>query len=521
MAKKRITELATETTLKDGQYVAIDHTTDGTKKYDIGSELTDLKEDIGEWYYNTTMTSRYPYIIVNKTYTKVYFKLLTPTENVSLVTIFGVSGGTHTELYRDTRLEFVASIDPTGYDSLKYVINLPASATVTFSAIIHGFDGSTLSQYVYDHDLAISDLFVPTIQKSGTEYEKFYLTNIASGGIKAINNTAFTLTAYAVEKDKTYYLYGEQVKLGNSLVLAAFGTSAVVDGNSYIEAIISATTTPTDYVKRYVPKQNGYIYVARFGTANGVLNVYDTAYISDAFEKNFGKRKAIKIQCFGDSITDNTWGDKLTWVDLISANLSEFDVTVVNDAVAGSGITGHGKATGTTTQHQDDEYNYVYDLVTDGETLQTDADYIVILAGTNNWASSTALGDMSSTGYTTIYGALKGILGYISEHSTATVFVCTIPQRYNTADESKSTNAYGEPLDNNNVSLADYCEPFRKLSAFYGMPCVHLNEALGWNRINIDSFTIDGLHPNEVGDKMLAGFICNAIRSHNCGEAIS
>ena len=46
MAKKRITELATETTLKDGQYVAIDHTTDGTKKYNIGAELTDLKEDI-------------------------------------------------------------------------------------------------------------------------------------------------------------------------------------------------------------------------------------------------------------------------------------------------------------------------------------------------------------------------------------------------------------------------------------------------------------------------------------------
>ena len=48
MAKKRITELATETTLKDGQYVAIDHTTDGTKKLNLGAELTDLKEDLNE-----------------------------------------------------------------------------------------------------------------------------------------------------------------------------------------------------------------------------------------------------------------------------------------------------------------------------------------------------------------------------------------------------------------------------------------------------------------------------------------
>ena len=37
MAKKRITELATETTLKDGQYVAIDHTTDGTKKLNLSA----------------------------------------------------------------------------------------------------------------------------------------------------------------------------------------------------------------------------------------------------------------------------------------------------------------------------------------------------------------------------------------------------------------------------------------------------------------------------------------------------
>ena len=48
MDKKRIIELATETTLKDGQYVAIDHTTDGTKKLNLGAELTDLKEDLAD-----------------------------------------------------------------------------------------------------------------------------------------------------------------------------------------------------------------------------------------------------------------------------------------------------------------------------------------------------------------------------------------------------------------------------------------------------------------------------------------
>ena len=231
-------------------------------------------------------------------------------------------------------------------------------------------------------------------------------------------------------------------------------------------------------------------------------------------EAELGKTKmAIKIQLFGDSITDNKWGDKITWANYIQQNLPDYNVTVVNDAVGGSGI-GHGASKGTTESHQTEDYNYVHDLVTDGTTLQTDANYIVILVGTNNWASGTDLGTMASTGTSTIYGALKGILEYISQHSSATVFVCTIPQRYNSVDAGRDTNANGEPLNADNVSLANYCEAFRVVSAFYGMPCIHLNEELGWNRLNISYFSGDGLHPNMRGDKMLSAFICAEIAKH-------
>lgn len=348
---------------------------------------------------------------------------------------------------------------------------------------------------------------------------------IASNGrISSAGSDAYPVKWYPVVEGKSYTITGWAYAGGSGQSLVCFDN--VYDstvGHICKEVIEVGSTTDTEYDIDYTPEENGYIVMPAYASIRLVVTlvsdtdfqrIYNIEKAVEDIEAEIGRTKmAVKIQLFGDSITDNQWGDKTTWANYITQNLSDYNVTVVNDAVGGSGI-GHGKSSGTTESHQTEDYNYVYDLVTDGTTLQTDANYIVILVGTNNWTSGTDLGDMSSTGYATIYGALKGILEYISQHSAATVFVCTIPQRYNSADQSKTTNAYGEPLNDDGVSLADYCEAFRKVSAFYGMPCIHLNEDLGWNRLNISNFSSDGLHPNTKGDKMLSAFICNEIRKH-------
>lgn len=349
-----------------------------------------------------------------------------------------------------------------------------------------------------------------------------YITS--SGKIASAGSNNFSVAWYPVSKGKSYTIKGIASVGGSGQALICFDNVYDSTVNHVCKTVIqTATTTDTEYNIDYSPSEDGYIVMPSVSKNKLVVTlvsdtdfqrIYDIEKSIDEIEAEIGKTKMpIKIQLFGDSITDNKWGDKITWANYIPQNLSEYNVTVVNDAVGGSGI-GHGASKGTTESHQEEDYNFVHDLVTDGTTLQTDANYVVILVGTNNWASGTDLGDMSSTGTSTIYGALKGIVEYISEHSKATIFVCTIPQRYNSADESRDTNAYGEPLNADEVSLADYCEAFRKVSAFYGMPCVHLNEALGWNRLNISNFCGDGLHPNVYGDKMISAFICNEIKKH-------
>ena len=346
---------------------------------------------------------------------------------------------------------------------------------------------------------------------SGTDYVGYYLSSVANKKIKSTGATNYHITSYPVVAGNTYAIIGKDVSLTETLPAVAFGTESVANDANYTDAIVIANTTPTDYIVNYIPATNGSIYIAYNITKNRAY-VYNTKSIAEIYNAKLNSRKDIKIQLFGDSITDIQNGTKERWVTFIAENMPGYNITIVDDAVDGSGI-GHGKSTSTPT-HQDVDYNHVHDLVTSGNVLQTDADVIVILIGTNNWSNGTPIGTMESEGTSTIYGSWKGILDYISEHTSAIVFICTPPQRYNTLDQSRPTNDIGEPLNSQNNTLAEYCSAYHVVADYYGMPCIDLNTSLGWNRINIDDYTDDGLHPNTKGRKALAKYICSVIKMH-------
>lgn len=54
MANVRIKDLTTDSALSAGDYVVVDSASEGSRKFDLGTELADLKEDL-------------PYITVNGT----------------------------------------------------------------------------------------------------------------------------------------------------------------------------------------------------------------------------------------------------------------------------------------------------------------------------------------------------------------------------------------------------------------------------------------------------------------------
>ena len=92
--------------------------------------------------------------------------------------------------------------------------------------------------------------------------------------------------------------------------------------------------------------------------------------------------------------------------------------------------------------------------------------------------------------------------------------MCTPPQRYNSVDETRATDANGAPVNGKGATLRQFCDAFVETCEFYGVPCVDLHSKLGWNKYNVKKFCNDGLHPNTIGDEWIARMICNEIRYH-------
>ncbi len=351
----------------------------------------------------------------------------------------------------------------------------------------------------------------------GTDYEKRYISE--NGLINIIKNEVFYVAKYHVEAHKTYNIYGKSIAVNADIYpLASFSTSDY-DGTTSIETkiIISGdgqSTTKRNYEVLYTPNDDGYIYIAYIADGRSKLNVASTTNVSGlTYKLTNSNNDVVKIQTFGDSITDEVWrADKTTWATLLADLIPQRNIDLMNSAVGGAGI-GHGYSNGGGRYPEKTQGNYVYDLMTDG-TLRTDNDIVIMFVGTNNWAGNSALGQWGDDTVSTFYGSAKLICDYITKNTKALFIVCTPIGRYNSADEARGTNADGEPVNNQNKTLRDYCDALVKTCHFYGVPVLDLNYDLGWNRNNIKNFSGDGLHPNANSSKYIARIIASEVKRH-------
>ena len=54
MANIRIKDLSTDSALSAGDYVVVDSASEGSRKFDLGAELTSIKEDLVQIYVSGT-----------------------------------------------------------------------------------------------------------------------------------------------------------------------------------------------------------------------------------------------------------------------------------------------------------------------------------------------------------------------------------------------------------------------------------------------------------------------------------
>ena len=137
---------------------------------------------------------------------------------------------------------------------------------------------------------------------------------------------------------------------------------------------------------------------------------------------------------------------------------------------------------------------------------------VYIASGTNDFKLNVPIGsigtlDQTTFDRTTFFGAYRTLLDYlILQKPTMQIVLATPLQRNNSAYTTTSTNTAGH-------KLSDYREAVFKLGEMYSIQVVDMYSLSGINEKNLTTYTLDGLHPNEVGYIQMARVLVGQLRS--------
>ena len=339
----------------------------------------------------------------------------------------------------------------------------------------------------------------------GTLISKAYLSE--KGYLSSVPGKAlYYVMSYPVKAGVTYRIHGRGVRLNTTNVSAAvFSTSCTPGsgGRGPQDRILigpgNNLSKAADYDMPFTPTAGGFLLIAHCVGVPG-LEVQPVGR-SDI------PKPAVTVQVFGDSMSDNTWGDKRTWVDLLPGLLPEYNVTLRNRAIAGNTLTKF--------LHEDGTLGGVaHQILSSPSQLDPNADLIIIWAGSNDWTSIFSLGSPGNGDSTTVYGAVENIIRYVSKNSHAQLLFITPLQRNSVSDRlyRTETDMYGNRLNSRSYTLEQFSEAIREVCAGYGIPCLDLYHTSPINKDNIAvKYSEDGLHVNEAGEKLLAAQIAGMI----------
>lgn len=222
------------------------------------------------------------------------------------------------------------------------------------------------------------------------------------------------------------------------------------------------------------------------------------------------------------SITnDNDIVNKKYVDDKISSPLKGKKVSIVSDSIgAGYGATTNfptilGQNTGAIIQNlslsgatisYNDENGY--NFITTGANVDSDADYILVLGGANDYFNQYNIGTNDTSDWTTLKGALKQIIEYYQENiPNAKIFVAT-------------DSTFVDDMGNNPFP---YWNAMAEICSIYHIPFLNLWDTFGLNPQISDIATAyyqtDLTHLNNNGNVYLADkiqkFLENELLSNN------
>ena len=370
----------------------------------------------------------------------------------------------------------------------------------------------------FDLDEQVFDMgYVESGSAYTTDSSYNALISVRNRTMSATTNTNWITRKYPVIGGYRYKLIGRNARVNyDQYALAAFSELDFngTDSISCVPVVGGNGATETDYDVDFVAPSNGYIYITQYADY-ATLALYDGVYGSARlYNLTNTKLKTLKIQAFGDSITDDSWRrNKTTWLTLLPDYLTQRQLVIKNEAVGGSHI-GHGHVDSQTGKYHELEYNYVYDLITNEEIFDPTSDIIIMFVGTNDF-NSRPLGTWGDSTVDTFYGAARLICEFISQHTDAIFFVVTPIARPYDVDTEKQLNADGERVNAYGATLRDYADALIRTCEFYQFPVIDLFHDLGLNKTNVKAYLDPvGVHPSIKGSNLISAYISSCLKKH-------
>lgn len=131
---------------------------------------------------------------------------------------------------------------------------------------------------------------------------------------------------------------------------------------------------------------------------------------------------------------------------------------------------------------------------------------IVIFGGHNDYKAGKQLGSLDSKDETTVLGALNSIVAKIyADNPSAKIKM--ISPNWRVVNENDPTNPVNNDIDawKNSAGLMfkDYVTALNQFAESNGFPILNLRKEWAVNKLNQKQWLVDGLHPNDAGQRFL------------------
>ena len=309
-------------------------------------------------------------------------------------------------------------------------------------------------------------------------------------------------------------LYIKNLTLANGLVSVACFSHFPNIGDT--DAMNSEKTISDGNITRVtLPNSNGLYALVTCSVDDVTLSNVKIILATEAFDEAYSGLKGKKILCLGDSITEFMDGDSYNYPAYLSM-LS--GATVYGCGIGGTRLSQRATPGSTSIDGaygaldivslceaiKDDDFSvqeaaalYLKNTVEDDNTAQVatlanidydSLDYIVIMAGTNDWASDIPIGtDTDSGDYTTIKGAIRKIIGFLYDRcpKVRILLLGETVRYYEQKDRAHWCDVY---QNGNGDTLTDVINAIIESAGFSHTPILDLYRKLGWNEFNFDTY---------------------------------